>query len=76
MHRITLIVAAVLVAAACSQNITDNKIHHYVTRIKADTLVDQRNAWCQWSTVPKPVVGQDVGDDACGWTNPTPLIHP
>lgn len=76
MRRLTLIVAAALLAAACATNVTDYQVHHYVARVKADSVVDQRNAWCQWSTTPTPAVGQDVADTACAWTNPTKTVHP
>lgn len=78
MRKIILValVAIVGATAACEQTVTDYRIHHFVTRIKADTVVDQRNAWCEWANNPKPALGSDVGDQSCGWTNPTPTVHP
>lgn len=71
-----MILAVVVFAGACAQNVTDYRVHHYLTRIKADTVVDQRNAWCLWPNNPKPAIGDDLLDAACKWTNPTATVHP
>lgn len=86
--RKILLAGALLVAAACySPTAIDRVNHHIITRIKADTLVDQRNAWtlksaCIPSVANAPVViGQDIplvqgGVDSCPWANPTAKVHP
>lgn len=77
-----------LVVVACwSPKLVDPVNHHYIARIKGDTLVDHRNAWTlQAKCIPEVQritykVGDDIplvqgGKDSCPWANPTALVHP
>lgn len=80
-------IAAIVMVACVNPNTVDFVNHHIVTRIKADTLVDQRNAWtlqskCIPTVASAPVyIGLDIplvqgGQDSCPWKNPTATIHP
>lgn len=86
MRRILL--SLMLVVAACySPTSIDQVNHHFIQRIKGDTLVDHRNAWtlkssCIPSVANAPVkIGQDIPlvqnrQTSCPWVNPTAKVHP
>lgn len=73
---LAVLIAGAVVASGCDKNITDYQVHHYVTRVKADTVVDQRNAWCTFTISPAPAIGTDLSDEFCIWTNPSATVHP
>jgi hypothetical protein len=83
-----LALACVLVIFGCKgPSAIDYVNHHFITRIKADTLVDHRNAWTlKQDCIPGVAnsaikIGDDIplvqnGQDSCPWKNPTALVHP